>query len=129
MGKMWLSAYEPDLQGLERVHYEITVELCGNINSYDFSGNEAVCDAKLYSHIEFTDIKDYPVHGTSFATRDELKAYKSMQAHNYATSGRAATATDKRPRRWLPLRRRKRNVLVLHIPCAQCSNEFVLSPR
>ncbi|KAH7958069.1 hypothetical protein HPB51_027947 [Rhipicephalus microplus] len=46
-----------------------------------------LCDGKCYSRIELTDIKDYLVGGTSFATTDKLKAYKSMDAHNYVTSG------------------------------------------
>ncbi|CAN7976320.1 unnamed protein product [Ixodes persulcatus] len=33
------------------------------------------------------DIKDYLVHSTNFITRDQMKAYKALDAHNYLTSG------------------------------------------
>ncbi|KAH8027359.1 hypothetical protein HPB51_004711 [Rhipicephalus microplus] len=59
-----------------------------NINPFDFSSDEAVCDVKCHSCIELTDFEDHLVGGTSFATREELKAYKLMDAHNYVTSGR-----------------------------------------
>lgn len=36
---------------------------------------------------QFTDTKDYLVHSTSFLTREQLKAFKSLEAHNYLTSG------------------------------------------
>ncbi|KAH8038034.1 hypothetical protein HPB51_020684 [Rhipicephalus microplus] len=56
-----------------------------DIGAFDFSSNEAVRDVKCYSRIELTDIKDHLVGATSFATRDKLKAYKSMDANNYVT--------------------------------------------
>ncbi|KAH8025144.1 hypothetical protein HPB51_003986 [Rhipicephalus microplus] len=84
---MRLSAYARNLRDTAKVHYEQNVHLCGGIASFDFSSDEAVCDMKCYPSIEFTDIKDYLVDGTSFTTRGKLKAYKSMDAHNYVTSG------------------------------------------
>ncbi|KAH8032999.1 hypothetical protein HPB51_004923 [Rhipicephalus microplus] len=65
----------------------IMFSFAANTDPFDFSSDEAVCDVKCYSRIELTDIKDHLVGGTSFATRDELKDYKSMDAHNYVTSG------------------------------------------
>lgn len=87
LGEMRLSAYARDLRGPAKVHYEQKVHLCGGIDPFDFSSDEAVCDMKCYPRIEFTDIKDYLVDGTSFTTRGELKAYKSMDVQNYVTSG------------------------------------------
>lgn len=87
LGEMRLSAYARDLRGPAKVHYEQKVHLCGGIDPFDFSSDEAVCDMKCYPRIEFTDFKDYLVDGTSFTTRGELKAYKSMDVHNYVTSG------------------------------------------
>ncbi|XP_049519692.1 uncharacterized protein LOC125944013 [Dermacentor silvarum] len=84
---MRLSAYAHDLRGPEKRRYEEKVHLCSGVDPYDYDGDEAVCDVNLLPRVEFTDIKDYLVHGTSFVTREDLKAYKSMEAHNYVTSG------------------------------------------
>ncbi|KAH7972407.1 hypothetical protein HPB52_011912 [Rhipicephalus sanguineus] len=66
---MRLSAYARDLRGPAKLRYEHKVHLCGGIDPFDFSSDEAVCDVKYYPRIELTDTKDYLVHGTSFATR------------------------------------------------------------
>ncbi|KAH7942288.1 hypothetical protein HPB49_022669 [Dermacentor silvarum] len=85
---MIFSAHAHDLRGPEKIRYEQKVHLCGGVGPYDYDGNnEAVCDANLLQRVEFADIKDYLFHGASFVTRDELKAYKLMELHNYVTSG------------------------------------------
>ncbi|KAH8026130.1 hypothetical protein HPB51_016441 [Rhipicephalus microplus] len=65
----------------------IRFTFAADIDLFDFSKDEVVSDVKCYSRIELTDIRDHLVGGTSFATRNKLKAYKSMDAHNYVTSG------------------------------------------
>lgn len=40
-----------------------------------------------FCHVWISDIKDYLVHVTSFITREQLKSYKALEAHNYLTSG------------------------------------------
>lgn len=44
-------------------------------------------DVRFYPSLDFADIRDYLVHGTSFVTQEQLKSYKSLEAHNYITSG------------------------------------------
>ncbi|KAH7961248.1 hypothetical protein HPB52_006091 [Rhipicephalus sanguineus] len=41
----------------------------------------------MLPRVDFTDMKDYLVRETSFVSREQLKAYKSMHGHNYLTSG------------------------------------------
>ncbi|KAH8026854.1 hypothetical protein HPB51_026189 [Rhipicephalus microplus] len=65
----------------------IRLTFAADIDPFYFSSGEAVCDVKCYFRIELTDIKDHLVGGTSFTARNKLKAYKSMDAHIYATSG------------------------------------------
>ncbi|KAH7958673.1 hypothetical protein HPB49_004137 [Dermacentor silvarum] len=72
---------------LDAAQWETRVCRKSGVDPYDYDGDEAVCDVNLLPRVEFTDIKDYLVHGTSFVTREDLKAYKSMEAHNYVTSG------------------------------------------
>lgn len=84
---MRLSAYARDLRGAEKRRYLEKVAQCGGVDPYDYGAGDAALDVTLLPRVEFTDIKDYLVHATSFATREALKAYKSMEGHNYLTSG------------------------------------------
>lgn len=84
---MRLSAYARDLRGAEKRRYLEKVAQCGGVDPYDYGAGDAALDMTLLPRVEFTDIKDYLVHATSFATREALKAYKSMEGHNYLTSG------------------------------------------
>lgn len=61
--------------------------MCGGIDPLDLRDDEVRRDVDLLPRVDFTDIKDYLVHATSFATREQLKAYKAMEAHNDLTSG------------------------------------------
>lgn len=82
-----LSAYARELKEPERSRYIAKVRLCDGADPLDFQENEVRRDISLFPRVDFTDIKDYLVHATSFATREELKAYKAMESHNYLTSG------------------------------------------
>ncbi|KAH9380660.1 hypothetical protein HPB48_015870 [Haemaphysalis longicornis] len=84
---MRLSAYARDLRGAEKRRYLEKVAQCGGVDPYDYGAGDAALDMTLLPRVEFTDIKDYLVHATSFTTREALKAYKSMEGHNYLTSG------------------------------------------
>ncbi|KAH7981283.1 hypothetical protein HPB49_022895 [Dermacentor silvarum] len=51
------------------------------------TGKEASFDLALVPKVELSDIKDYLVHARSFITHEQLKARKSLESHNYLTSG------------------------------------------
>lgn len=84
---MRLSDYAEHLSGREKDRYVSKVKRCHGIDPLDLRDDEMVRDTSLYPNVEFTDIKDYLVHETSFVTREELKAYKSLESHNFLTSG------------------------------------------
>lgn len=84
---MRLSKYGADLSGPEKARYVVKVRRCDGVDPLDLTQDELVLNANLFPRVQFTDIKDYLVHSTSFLTRDQLKAYKSLEAHNYLTSG------------------------------------------
>lgn len=60
--------------------------MCG-ADPFALLPTDFVSDCKLWPRVEMTDIQDYLILKTSFVTRKQLKAYKSMDAHNYLTSG------------------------------------------
>lgn len=84
---MRLSAYARGLKEPEKLRYEEKVPLCGGVDPLDLNEAEVKCDVNLLPRVDFTDIKDYLVHATSFITREQLKSYKALEAHNYLTSG------------------------------------------
>nr|XP_054925241.1 uncharacterized protein LOC126529597 isoform X2 [Dermacentor andersoni] len=84
---MRLSAYARGLKEPEKSRYEQKVRLCGGVDPLDLNESEVKCDVNLLPRVDFTDIKDYLVHATSFITREQLKSYKALEAHNYLTSG------------------------------------------
>lgn len=84
---MDLSAYARGLDKAARLRYLEKVCLCGGVDPLELEDAELQRDVEVLPRVEFTDIKDYLVHTTSFVSREQLKAYKSMDGHNYLTSG------------------------------------------
>ena len=44
-------------------------------------------DGALWPLVDILDVNDYLVNTTDFITKKQMKAYKSLDAHNYLTSG------------------------------------------
>ncbi|KAH7960023.1 hypothetical protein HPB49_016264 [Dermacentor silvarum] len=84
---MHLSTYAKNLEAGVKVRYVEKVELCGGVDPLMLTGKEASVDLALVPKVELSDIKDYLVHATSFITNEQLKARKSLESHNYLTSG------------------------------------------
>ncbi|CAN8002810.1 unnamed protein product [Ixodes hexagonus] len=84
---MRLSKYGASLSGPEKERYLFKVRRCDGVDPLVWKEHEMVQDASAFPKVQFTNIKDYLVHATSFLSRDQLKAYKSLEAHNYLTSG------------------------------------------
>nr|XP_054923052.1 uncharacterized protein LOC126524139 [Dermacentor andersoni] len=84
---MQLSDYAKSLPDPERSRYIIKIAKCGGDDPLALSDDHFTNDVAFYPSVDRADIRDYLVHGTSFVTRDQLKSYKSLEAHNYVTSG------------------------------------------
>ncbi|KAH7935896.1 hypothetical protein HPB52_014724 [Rhipicephalus sanguineus] len=86
--KRYCSATTPSrLSDPERRRYHIKVAKCGSDDPLALSDDQFTNDVGCYPSVDRADINDYLVHGTSFVTREQLKSYKSLEAHNYVTSG------------------------------------------
>ncbi|XP_049517821.1 uncharacterized protein LOC125943211 [Dermacentor silvarum] len=84
---MQLSDYAKSLSDPERSRYIIKMTKCGGNDPLALSDDHFTNDVGFYPSVDHADIRDYLVHGTSFVTREQLKSYKSLEAHNYVTGG------------------------------------------
>ncbi|KAG0443989.1 hypothetical protein HPB47_014309 [Ixodes persulcatus] len=82
-----LSAYANALDGAAKIRYIDKVRRCNGADPLALDGNELSFVLADVPNVELMDIKDYLVHSTNFITRDQMKAYKALDAHNYLTSG------------------------------------------
>lgn len=82
-----LSEYARKLPASVRSRYEEKVLMCGGKDPLSLSVDETVADTSAYPKVEECDVKDYLVGKTSFITREQFKAHKSLESHNYLTSG------------------------------------------
>lgn len=85
MGAPCGASYLSSLCGSDRKRYEDKTELCG-ADPFD-PGVRYVANVDLWPRVDKCDIMDFLVLRTSFVSRKQLKAYKSMDGHNYVTSG------------------------------------------
>lgn len=83
-----MSSYFDELIGAARARYEVKVQMCDNVDPYRLSiGSDATKDADLLPSTTYADILNYIVLTANFVTHEEMKAYKSLDAHNFFTSG------------------------------------------
>lgn len=75
---MRLSAYARKLREHKRSRFIAKVRQCERVDPLDFQENEVRRDNKLLPRVDLADIKDY-----HFTTREQLKAHKAMERHNY----------------------------------------------
>ncbi|KAH7977265.1 hypothetical protein HPB49_000231 [Dermacentor silvarum] len=50
-------------------------------------GVDTTMDVNVFPEVTHGDIVSYIVYSSGFVTLEEMKAFKSMEAHNYFTSG------------------------------------------
>lgn len=81
------ATYRLDLTGSERVRYAEKVRLCDNIDPFMLRPGTDTSDVDIFPEICYGDIVNYLVFSASFLTLEEMKAFKSTEAHNYFTSG------------------------------------------
>ncbi|XP_049522544.1 uncharacterized protein LOC125945034 [Dermacentor silvarum] len=81
-------AYFDELVGPTRVRYKEKIVLCDGVDPYQLPvGAQAAVNASLLPPVTHVDIINYLVLSTSYASLDQMKAYKSLDSHNYFTSG------------------------------------------
>lgn len=83
------SGYAAGLNEVDRARYESKIELCG---VDPFVLGEADCATSvelwpLWPRVDDVDIVDFLVLRTSFVTLKQLKSRKSLEGHNFLTSG------------------------------------------
>ncbi|KAG0444021.1 hypothetical protein HPB47_014272 [Ixodes persulcatus] len=82
-----LSEYGKSLPACVQSRYAEKVMLCGGRDPLLFTLDETSTDHDLYPKVQDVDIKDYLVGKTNFITREQFKAHKALEAHNFLTSG------------------------------------------
>ncbi|KAG0413099.1 hypothetical protein HPB47_009752 [Ixodes persulcatus] len=81
-----LSEYGASLPAFARLRYVKKVMLSGGMDPLLFVADDTVIEHDLYPKVQDVDIKDYLVGNTRFETREQFKAHKALEAHNYLTS-------------------------------------------
>lgn len=82
------AAYYSQLIGEARSRYEEKVRLCDGVDPYTLRpGTDTTSNTSSFPEVSHGDIVNYLVFSTNFVTLGEMKAFKSMEAHNYFTSG------------------------------------------
>lgn len=84
---MRLSEYAQCLSGVDRDRYFAKVRRCGGVDPLALRDDELTDDVWKYPSVDCADISNYLIHSTNFITREQLKSYKSLESHNYLTSG------------------------------------------
>ncbi|KAH7973215.1 hypothetical protein HPB52_023173 [Rhipicephalus sanguineus] len=81
-------SYFEELVGPTRVRYRAKIEMCDGIDPYELRiSKEDASDVDLLPAVTHGDIVNYLVLSTSHVTLQQMKAYKSLDGHNYFTSG------------------------------------------
>ena len=80
------SQYFASLTGAAKNRYLEKVKLC-TFDPYCLKNSEFSVETSLLPAIQYPDIVNYLVLQTSWATKDMMKAYKSLEAYNFFISG------------------------------------------
>ncbi|XP_049513405.1 uncharacterized protein LOC125940835 [Dermacentor silvarum] len=96
-GKPFNTAYYAQLIGSARARYEEKVRMCDGVDPYTLRpGTDTTTDINALPEVTHGDIVNYLVYSSSFVTLQEMKAFKSLEAHNYFTSGWVKSLSSKR---------------------------------
>ena len=82
-----LRGYRDSLSAENRAIYDAKLQLTANIDPYSVSGNFFAQLMVKWPEIEFPDIVNYLLFSTSKFTKEQVKAYKSLQAYQYFVAG------------------------------------------
>ena len=81
-----MSEYYSGLEAPAKTRYLEKVKVCG-CDPYSLKPSEFKEDMALIPAIEYPDIVNYLVLQTSWLTKTQMKAYKSLEAYNLFISG------------------------------------------
>ncbi|KAK8767266.1 hypothetical protein V5799_005952 [Amblyomma americanum] len=70
----------------DRAHYEEKTNQCG-VDPFTLRADDCTVDFNLWPSVDIADINEFLVLRTSFVTRQQLKAIKALEGHNFLTSG------------------------------------------
>ncbi|KAH7943689.1 hypothetical protein HPB52_006499 [Rhipicephalus sanguineus] len=95
--KEFCPSYFAELVGPMRARYEAKISMCDGVDPYTLcAGTDTTTDVELLPVTTHADIVNYLVLWTNHVSLTEMKAYMSLEAHNYFTSGRVSGVTAKR---------------------------------
>ena len=82
------SSYYSSLEGGRKKKYEDKLKALGIDDPYMYSKTDCVKDdPALWPRVEYPDIYNYLISTSSRYTREELKAYKSLEGYKYVVDG------------------------------------------
>ena len=81
------SNYFYKLEPNVKATYVEKISLCDGIDPYTMNKNSFSTDFRELPNLEFPDISNYLVVQTSFYTRQQMKAFKSLEAYNFFVCG------------------------------------------
>ncbi|KAH7957705.1 hypothetical protein HPB52_021915 [Rhipicephalus sanguineus] len=88
--KEFCPSYFAELVGPTRARYEAKISMCDGVDPYTLcAGADTTTDVELLPVTTHADIVNH-------VSLTEMKAYMSLEAHNYFTSGRVSGVTAKR---------------------------------
>ena len=79
--------YRDSLSAENRQMYDEKLEFTAGIDPYAISDNFYSQSMDEWPEIEFPDIVNYSLFSTSKFTKEQLKAYKSLQSYQYFNAG------------------------------------------
>lgn len=94
--KEFCPSYFAELVGPTRARYEAKISMCDGVEPYTLCAADTTTDVELLPVTTHADIVNYLVLWTNHVSLTEMKAYMSLEAHNYFTSGRVSGVTAKR---------------------------------
>ena len=80
------SGYFAGLDGPSKLRYREKVSICG-VDPYSLKKSDYSENVELLPSVQYPDIVNCLVLQTSWATKTQMKAYKSMDAYNVFASG------------------------------------------
>ena len=81
------STYYQELTKEAQHRYNEKLDILHVADPYTFSHEQWSSDISLWPEVEYQDIYNYLINTPSPYTKDELKAYKSLEGYKYSTDG------------------------------------------
>ncbi|KAH7976254.1 hypothetical protein HPB52_010385 [Rhipicephalus sanguineus] len=104
--KEFCPSYFAELVGPTRARYEAKIRMCDGVEPYTLcAGTDTTTDVELLPVTTHADIVNYLVLCTNHVSLTEMKAYMSLEAHNYFTGGRVSRGVSGVTAKRLPSKR------------------------